>query len=270
MYVYTTHDLEFAGSRTGATTVWVRDYDVAASLWDYDILPSRQGIPDEVYMAILGSRKPIIFIEGDAEHSIDAKFYPLIFCDYSVRSMGSCNKVIEATRSFNDLAAFHHLDSHGIVDRDRRDDKEVEYLRRKKIFVPDVAEIENILMLEEVVRTVATHCGKREDYVFGRVRDTIIKLFRSELRQQALQHTRHRMKRFMECRIDGRFSDITMLERHLDEVVHEFNARGLYERYCRDCHRYAETADYSEVLRVFNQKTMVPASGVAQLCGMTG
>lgn len=270
LLIYITHDLEFAGSRTGATTVWVRDCDVATGSWDYDILPSRQELPDEVYMAILGSRKPIIFIEGDAEHSIDAKFYPLIFSAYTVRSMGSCNKVIEATRAFNDLTTFHHLDSHGIVDRDRRDEKEVEYLRRKKIFVPDVAEIENILMLEEVVRTVAEHCGKDADAVFARVRHTIMEMFRAELYSQALQHTRHRMKRFMECRIDGRFTDIDMLERHLNEVTKEFDARGLYESYCSDFKSYLERNDYQMVLRVFNQKSMVPVSGVAGLCGMTG
>lgn len=268
MFVYTTHDLEFASSRTGATTVWVRDCDVATGSWDYDILPQRQTIPDEVYMSILGSRKPIIFIEGDAEHSIDAKFYPLIFHNYTVKSMGSCNKVIEATRSFNDLSTFHHLDSHGIVDRDRRDAKEVEYLRRKKIFVPDVAEIENLLMLEEVVKCVASHCGKNEDSVFSKVRHTIMALFKGELHQQALQHTRHRMKRFMECRIDGRFSDIAMLEQHLREVTEEFNARGLYENYCRDFHSFLANDDYDKVLQVFNQKSMVPESNVAQLCGL--
>ena len=44
-------------------------------------------------------------------------------------------------------------------DRDRRDEKEVEYLRGKNIFVPEVAEIENILMLEPVVKAVARFTG---------------------------------------------------------------------------------------------------------------
>ena len=84
----------------------------------------------------MGSRKPVLFIEGDGIHSIDARLYPLLFKDYSVKSLGSCNKVIEATRTFNDLTGF---DSRGIVDRDRRDDKEVAYLRGKRIMVPEVA-----------------------------------------------------------------------------------------------------------------------------------
>lgn len=267
-FIYTTHDLEFAGSRADAATVWVRDCDVSALTWDYNILPARQGLPDEVYLAIIGSRKPIVFIEGDSERSIDAKLYPLVFKDYTIKSMGSCNKVIEATRAFNDLAAFHHLDSHGIVDRDRRDATEVSYLRRKKIFVPDVAEIENILMLEEVVRTVAAAQGRDEDHVFGRVRRTIISLFKASVTSQALQHTRHRVKRLMEYRIDGRFTDISMLERHLQEITAELNPRRLYDRYVSEFNGYVARGDYESILRVFNQKSMVPSSNVAELCGL--
>ena len=57
MFVYTTHDLEFASSRTDATVVWVRDYNPVSTTWDYDLLTSRQGISDEIYMAIIGARK---------------------------------------------------------------------------------------------------------------------------------------------------------------------------------------------------------------------
>ncbi|MDE7118987.1 MAG: DUF4435 domain-containing protein, partial [Muribaculaceae bacterium] len=149
-FVYTTHNLDFAASRTSNLVVWVKAYDAVAQAWDYETLSPAAGLPEEVYMAIVGDRRPVLFIEGDGVRSIDAKLYPLVFSDYSVKSLGSCNKVIEAVRTFNDLRDFHHLDSRGIVDRDRRDVKEVAYLRRKNIFVPDVAEIENILMLEDV------------------------------------------------------------------------------------------------------------------------
>ena len=81
--------------------------------------PRGEGISDEIYMAIAGARKPMLFIEGDASHSIDAKLYPLVFRDFTVKSLGSCDKVIESTRTFNDQKSLHHLDARGIVDRDR-------------------------------------------------------------------------------------------------------------------------------------------------------
>lgn len=268
LFVFTTHDLEFASQNQDSTVVWVRDYDAASVTWDYDILPKQDGMNDEVYMAIIGARKPVLFIEGDGIHSIDAKLYPLVFSEYTVKSLGSCNKVIEATRTFNDLNAFHHLDSFGIVDRDRRDAHEVEYLRGKKVMVPEVAEIENIMMLEEVVRAVASARGKDENKVFEKVKRSVIAQFRHDLRQQALMHTRHRVKRTVEYRIDGKFNNINLFEQHIASLVSELNPRGLYENFCREFRRFVETDNYAGVLKVYNQKSMLSGSNVAALCGL--
>lgn len=267
-FVYTTHDLEFTSSRTEAQVVWVRDYDAVAQVWDYVVLPVHSGLTDDMFRAIVGARKPVMFIEGDGIHSIDSKLYPLIFRDYSVKPLGSCNKVIEATRTFNDLSSFHHMDSTGIVDRDRRDEHEVAYLRRKRIMVPDVAEIENILMLEEVIRAVAQWRRRNPDRVFSKVKQSVLGQFKHDIRQQALQHTRHRVKQIVEYRIDGKFANISQLEAHMDALKREINPRGLYERFCREFRQYAELGDYRSVLRVYNQKSMIPGSNVAALCGL--
>ena len=267
-FVYTTHDLDFAATRTSASVIWVRGFDASATRWDYTILPPDATISDEIYAAILGARKPVLFIEGDGRHSIDAKLYSLIFKDFTVKPLGSCNKVIEATRSFNTLSAFHKMDSYGIVDRDRRDSHEVEYLRGKRVMVPEVAEVENILMLEGVIRAVAHHCGKDENRVFGRVKRSVINQFNADMRQQALLHTRHRVKRTVEYRIDGRFNSIGMLEQHMQNLMHEINPRGLYESFIRDFSIYKANGDYQSILRVYNQKSMLPASNVAGLCGL--
>lgn len=268
-FVYTTHDLDFAATRSEAATIWVRSYDPAAATWDYAILPPDTTISDEIYEAILGARKPVLFIEGDGRNSIDAKLYSLIFKDFTVKPLGSCNKVIEATRTFNSLNAFHQMDSYGIVDRDRRDEKEVEYLRGKRIMVPEVAEVENILMLEDVIRAVAHHCRKDEDRVFGRVKRSIIQQFAHDMSAQALLHTRHRVKRTMEYRIDGRFSSVGMLEEHMRQLVQDINARGLYKDFLHQFTLYKTEGDYAGILKVYNQKSMLPASNVAGLCGLS-
>lgn len=269
-FVYTTHDVDFAASRSSNAIIWVRSYDPNGNSWDYDILPGDTGLSEEIYMALVGARRPVMFIEGDPTHSIDAKLYPLIFKDYSVKALGSCNKVIEATRTFNGLRGFHHLESRGIVDRDRRDEGEVKYLRAKNIFVPDVAEIENILMLPDVVRAVAKWTGKNPEKVLGSVKSSVIKQFRHDYRQQALLHTRHRVKRTVEYRVDGRFTNINALEEHMQNLVKEINPRGLYEQFCREFAQYAGTEDYDSILRVYNQKSMVPNSNVGTLCGLSG
>lgn len=266
-FIYNTHDIEFASSRIDNVCVWVRSYDNMREAWDYRIV-SNSTFPDEIYFDILGSRKPVLFVEGDEMHSIDSKFYPLIFTEYTVKPVGSCDKVIEVTRAFNDMQSFHHLDSHGIVDRDRRNDHEVSYLRGKKIFVPDVAEIENILMLEGVVRTVARHYHKDENRVFTKVKNAVLNMFRSMLKQQALMHVRHNVKSSVEMQIDRKFQNINALEDHISDLVYEINPRGLYDKFCRQFHDYEQRDDYAAVLKVFNEKTIINNSNVAQLCGL--
>ena len=265
-FIYNTHDVEFASSRIDNQCVWVKSFDPDAMAWDYEVMTSSREL-DTALLDLLGSRKPVLFIEGDEKHSIDSRLYPLIFPEYTVKPLGSCNKVIETVRTFGDLQGFHQLDSRGIVDRDRRSDEEVEYLRKKNILVPNVAEIENILMLEGVIRAVARHRHRNEDIVFPKVKKRVIELFTRELKQQALMHVRHRVKHDVELRIDMKFTSINALENHMVELVSEINPRGLYDQLCREFHTYEDNKDYDSILRVYNQKLMLNESNVATLCG---
>ena len=266
-FVYTTHDLDFASTRSDAATVWVRGCSAGADSFDYDVLPPDTQLSEEMYMAILGARRPVLFIEGDNTHSIDAKLYPLIFPDYTVKSLGSCDRVIESVRVFNSLGSFHKLDSCGIVDRDRRAEQEIAYLRRKKIMVPEVAEIENLLLLEDVIKTVAEVHRKDPQRAYQKVKQAVMNQFKADARQQALQHTRHYVKRTMEHRIDGRFASITKLEEHMTDLVDEINPRAIYEKFCREFHGYLQADDYASVLKVYNQKSMLATSNVGSLTG---
>lgn len=56
----------------------------------------------------------------------------------------------------------------------------------------------------------------------------------------------------------------------MQNLVKEINPRGLYEQFCREFSQYAATEDYPAILRVYNQKSMVPNSNVAPMCGLSG
>ena len=265
-FVYSTVDPDFVSSRTDNTCVWVRGFDVENHAWDYEVLGRRE-IPDELFSDIIGSRQPVLFIEGDNVHSIDFRLYSLVFPEFVVRPLGSCNKVIETTRSFEGLQRLHHLQSRGIVDRDRRTEKEVEYLRRKNIWVPDVAEIENIFLLESVIRIMARRRGRDPEKVVRKVMTAVLKMFASRYEQQALQHVRHQVKRDVECKVDARFTCITAMETHLRGLVDKLRPRARYLELHQRFQYYLAQGDYRSVLRVFNHKPMLPESGLAQLLG---
>ncbi len=123
-------------------------------------------------------------------------------------------------------------------------------------------------MLENVIRAVARYRHRDENRVFTKVKTSLFKMFRSEMAAQALEHTRHRVKRTVEFRIDGRFGNISQLESHIADLVKEINPRGIYKAIFNDFNKILSENDYNGLLRVFNDKTMINNSNVAGLCGL--
>jgi predicted ATP-dependent endonuclease of OLD family len=120
IFIYLTHDIDFAVSREKSQKIWMKEY-LGNEEWDYELLNENMPLPEQLYLEVLGSRKPILFVEGNTD-SIDYKLYSEIFKEYTVKPLDSCQKVFESTSSFNSLKDFHHIESFGIIDRDRRTD----------------------------------------------------------------------------------------------------------------------------------------------------
>ena len=268
VFVYMTHDIEFSSSRDESIRVWVKSFDIENRKFDYELIDDSDLLPEEIYLELLGSRKPVLFIEGTDYSSIDVKLYPYIFPDYTVKPLGGCTKVIETTKAFNEMKRFHHLDSKGIVDRDRRTQREIDYLRVRNVYVPDVAEVENLLMWEDVIKTVARRMLLDGNSVFDAVKKNVFQLFDKDVEAQALLHTRHRVRRDLEYMIDRRLSSIEELSEHIDTLTDNIDCRIVYETICLEFRQYIKDENYEAILRVYNQKGMLPQSRVTQLCGL--
>lgn len=268
-FVYLTHDIDFATSRPEGKRIWIRDYNADAHVWDYQLIENSDSLPEEVYIDILGSRKPILFIEGTDSNSIDNRLYPLIFPNYMVKPMGGCQKVIETTKAFRQLQDFHTLESMGIVDRDRRTQGEIDYLHDQHIFVPDVAEVENLLMLEPVIRTVARRMMKDPDTVFTQVKENVVKLFEKDLESQVILHAKHRVRKKLETAVDRKITTVEQLTEHVESIRYNVHVDEIYNGIKDKFNQYIETGDYKNILRVYNQKGMLPQSRVCNFCGIS-
>ena len=268
-FVYLTHDIDFATSRSDSKRIWIRSYDADHSVWDYELIESNESFPEEVYMEILGSRKPILFIEGTDTNSIDSKLYPFIFPDYLVKPMGGCQKVIETTKAFGQLKDFHTLDSKGIVDRDRRTQGEINYLREQHIYVPDVAEVENLLMIEDVIKTVAKRLMKDPDDVFKQVKENVVRLFQKELDSQVILHAKHQVRKKLETTVDRKITTVEQLTEHVESIRLNIHVEEIYKNIKEEFESYIETENYKSILRVYNQKGILPQSRLCAICGIS-
>lgn len=267
-FIYLTHDIEFASSRRRSKRIWIRSYDGDERVWDYEMMEDNESFPEELYLEILGSRKPVLFIEGTDESSIDIRLYPHIFPEYMVKPMGGCQKVIETTKAFGQLKDFHMLESKGIVDRDRRTEGEIEYLRQQNILVPNVAEVENLLMLEDVIKTVARRLMHDSEAVFRQVKENVVKLFVKELEAQVILHAKHRVRKKLETTVDRKITSVEQLAEHVEMIRENIHVQEIYDEIKSRFLSYAEHGAYQDILRVYNQKGMLPQSRLCNLLGI--
>jgi ABC-type dipeptide/oligopeptide/nickel transport system ATPase component len=263
-FIYLTHDIDFAFSRQNAIKVWAKSYE-GSNVWDYELLKDESPIPEQLYLEILGSRKPVIFLEGD-NSSIDYELYEQVYFDHTLKPLGSCEKVIHSVKSFNEQNGFHHIESFGIIDRDRRIEDDVVRLNSKSIWVLDVAESENLLLLEEIVYAVAKHMGKDPFDVFNQVKDNLIKFFNSQLESQILLHFKETLrKKFIEA---SNFSKRTISDvlPEIDSYYSSIDKQQIFDDIKSEFENIVNSKDYNGVLRVFNLKNaLIPNSKVCEL-----
>ena len=117
-FVYNTHDIDFATSRIDNQCVWVKSFDPAASTWDYVVMPSSAKLDDGLYYDLLGSRKPVLFVEGDDTHLLRIKcgkgVYIRTLCHDIGQTLGcgGCMSSLRRTRA----GIYSLSDAHSLID----------------------------------------------------------------------------------------------------------------------------------------------------------
>lgn len=152
-FLMITHDIEFAATRVAKKYV-IRNY-YSDPAWDISEIPDSE-LDEQTITLILGSRKPILFVEGD-KTSLDMATYRLCYPEWTVIPKGSCKYVIQAVSSLqklNEDMPILNITCTGIVDRDTRDSSQIQELEEQGIKVLRYSEIENIFSLPSVANEV--------------------------------------------------------------------------------------------------------------------
>ena len=171
--VLISHDLEFVASRKGQKFV-VTNYTPSAG-WTIEQVPEDTGFTEEITTLILGSRKPILFIEGQGT-SLDKAIYRACYPDWTIIPRGSCEEVIHSVVTMRANPGLTRVTCSGIVDADDYTDEEKLTFEEKGIEILPVSEIENIFLLPVVAEAIARAEGFR-----GAELDALIKSINDEL-----------------------------------------------------------------------------------------
>ena len=150
-FVYFTHDLDFASRRAARAKYFIRSFESVKgkNTWDIEKVPSDPGLPENVVSEIVGSRQPILFVEGTGS-SLDITTYRGVYRDFTVIPIGNCDSVIHSVESFRRNTTLHSIGVQGLIDADSRSVEEIALLAKQQIHVLPVVEIENIFLIPRV------------------------------------------------------------------------------------------------------------------------
>ena len=156
-FIIATHEIALPVATPEARVImlrscqWTNDTPTA---WDAELLEPNSELPPELKLAILGSRKKILFVEGQ-RGSLDVSLYSVLFPTLSVNPIGSCEEVQKAVRGLRVSQKIHHMEAFGLIDRDNRADKDIEKLAEKGIFALKVYSVEALYYCSDAIDAVA-------------------------------------------------------------------------------------------------------------------
>lgn len=252
LFVYMTHDVDFASSLHESKKIWLKSFD--GSNWSWEVVNEVEGLPESLLIEVLGSRKPVVFVEGE-NGSYDTSLYRAVLSDYLVIPSGSCSQVIQLVKALRASDQLHHLDVFGIIDRDRRIDAEIAALQENGIYTLEVAEVENLFCVPEIIKVVSHRLARDPDADCQASTEFVLKQINSELENQISLRVANEIKFRLNC-FDEKSKGQDSLRDSLTSLFESIDISALYAESEALFNRAVTENDYLLALRIYNRKSL--------------
>lgn len=256
-FIYITHDTQFAAAHGQSDKIWIKEY--GGTNWKLEKILDNE-LPEELLFDILGSRKNVLFVEGE-KSSYDTQLYTVLYPDYYVIACGSCTQVIARTKAFRNNPTLHHCEVYGLIDLDYRSDYEIEKYKEDHIYTLNVAEVENLFLVEELIRLFANHLERNPDEVFANIKDYVINSrFAKQIKKQICQSVVARLK-YELASIELSKKNDDEAKSSLDTAIQSIDYENTKSDQEAKFREPLDKTDYAGVLRVFNEKGLSNSIG---------
>ena len=247
-FIYMTHDLQFATSRVGLKS-WIRSYEYPAT-WDIQIIDENE-IPEQLLMELLGSCKQILFCEGTSTTSLDKKIFDVLFPKFIIYPLESCKEVINYTKAYNAIPNTNTR-AYGLVDSDFRTPQEIEDLKANNIFTYHVAEIENVFLEENFIKSFKDYHHWSGDV--DKIKDGIVVMMEKDKEMQCANYITARIDYFYRKNHVAKGNTKTEVERKVTEFNSDIKIDDWYNKRMRELELYIQRKSYAKIIAVYNNK----------------
>lgn len=252
-FVYLTHDLDFATSRN-AQKCWIKRYHYP-SYWEIETIEGSE-IPENLLLKILGSRKNILFCEGEESSSLDIQIYEILFSNYTIIPSGSCTNVISYTKAFNKIPN-RLSNAYGIIDKDFRPEEQLNNFKEQNIYSYDVSEIENLFLIDKFVEGCSTNF-KAEDYLKeSDFKEKVITEFKKQIERHALNFVTAKINFYYEEQKFHNQNSIGEMEKAYNKFCSSIDIKTEYEDRKKYLEKICEEKNYEEIIKACNNKGLL-------------
>lgn len=212
VFVISTHDVLLPIDHSEASVLLLRTCKWNGKKiidWDADLISESDEIPSSIKKEILGSKRNILFVEGDYE-SLDGQIYSLIYPSITIMPQGSCTQVEKAVEGIKGTEKLHWINSYGLIDADDRTPEQIQKLLVKGIVALSCYSVEALYYNLEIVKRVA----KRMAEVFGKNESDMMEKATSGIINELILHKSRLCSRLCEKKV--RNSIMSALPKHKD------------------------------------------------------
>ena len=256
LFIYLTHDLDFATSRTTAKKIWIKSF-THPDKWEIEDIPTDE-IPQTLLFELLGSRKNILFCEG-IKGSIDERVYSVLFPELTIMPVGSCFDVINHTKAFNKLQNVN-TNAFGLIDSDHHDTARLEKLKESEIYSFKVAEVENLFLDLEFLKILANQIL---------IDVANIKLIETDVINELDKLKEIQASNYVSTKVNYYFTDsdvskgnaLAQLEGNYQDFLDKISINDWYVKRIAELNKMIGDKDYDKVLVSMNNKGIRTIAG---------
>jgi ABC-type cobalamin/Fe3+-siderophores transport system ATPase subunit len=249
IFIYLTHDLDFATSRTAAKKIWIKSYTYPDN-WDIEDIPEND-LPESLLLELLGSRKNILFCEGSKE-SIDSKIYNIIFPNYTITPVDTCSSVISYTKAFNKLPNMT-TKAYGLIDSDHHGIERLRTLEPENIFSFSMTEPENLFFDEDFLKLMASRFLK-ETSIVDLIKSDVIESLKNNIEIQTSHYITAKINYYFKDTHLSKGNTIENVNQNYNNFTKNIKIDEWYRERKLELQEIIETNNYSKALSIFNNK----------------
>lgn len=259
-FIFVTHSVDFVLARDNTKTIWIKKFEYPNS-WVFERIDDQFELPKRLLTEVLGSKKPIIFCEGD-KSSLDYSIYRCLFeKKYTIIPIGGHMDVVKYCKVLN-ASEWVGIECKGIIDGDNYSQQAIEEYTKASVFVLPFNEIEMFLLSDIIVEdTICNIYGDKATARIQKYKDEFWNTVKQKKEKIIMDKIKKDTESFVRNFVVENFDSVESVEENLKKVS-DYKVSNEYEIFKSKLEEVIKTKNYEEMLVYCSLKKEV-SNGIA-------